>query len=228
MATHRVARDCRGQWRLLAPHQAPAAAENVIYLSYVFWAILVLLAMEILAILLLRLILHKMPHQDMAVSSWLPLGPIGTGAMIMITLGNADFANFHGALAEMTHFAQMAGLMVALLWGFGLWWMCMAISCAICGMDCRSIQYGLVGLYLPLERFQFSNLFARRQDRLLDFCPFGRGLYRNAGIFLGDRHTEEFFTCGRVGSSVFPVYPKKPDYLCSARVQGWHQKQADR
>lgn len=160
---------------LVAPHLASAAAENVIYMSYVLWAISVLLAMGILAILLLRLTLHKLPHQDMAVSSWLTLGPLGTGAMAMITLGNADFASFHGALAEMAHFAQMAGLMIALLlWGFGLWWMCMAIFFTL-----RYLREGLPfnmgwwGFTFPLGVFNAATYLLADKTGFWVFQPLG-------------------------------------------------------
>ncbi|WP_308388480.1 TDT family transporter [Acidithiobacillus sp. AMEEHan] len=160
---------------LLAPHLAPAAAENVIYTSYVLWAISVLLAMGILAILLLRLTLHKLPHQDMAVSSWLTLGPLGTGAMAMITLGNADFASFHGALTEMAHFAQLAGLMIALLlWGFGLWWMSMAIFFTL-----RYLREGLPfnmgwwGFTFPLGVFNAATYLLADKTGFWVFQPLG-------------------------------------------------------
>ena len=160
---------------LLAPHLAVGAAENVIYMSYILWSISVLLAMGILAILLLRLTLHKLPHQDMAVSSWLTLGPLGTGAMAMITLGNADFASFHGALAQMAQFAQMAGLMVALiLWGFGLWWMCMAIFFTL-----RYLREGLPfnmgwwGFTFPLGVFNAATYLLADKTGFWIFAPLG-------------------------------------------------------
>ena len=160
---------------LLAPHLAVGAAENVIYMSYILWSISVLLAMGILAILLLRLTLHKLPHQDMAVSSWLTLGPLGTGAMAMITLGNADFASFHGALAQMAQFAQMAGLMVALiLWGFGLWWMCMAIFFTL-----RYLREGLPfnmgwwGFTFPLGVFDAATYLLAKETHFVVFLPLG-------------------------------------------------------
>ncbi|WP_312262541.1 TDT family transporter [Candidatus Igneacidithiobacillus taiwanensis] len=160
---------------LLAPHLAPAAAENVIYTSYILWSVSVLLALGVLAILLLRLTLHKLPHQDMAVSSWLPLGPLGTGAMAMITLGNADFATFHGELAEMAHFAQMAGLLVALiLWGFGLWWMLMAVAFTL-----RYLREGLPfnmgwwGFTFPLGVFDSATYLLADKTGYWLFEPLG-------------------------------------------------------
>ena len=113
---------------LLALHLPAIEAQDAVYVSYVLWSISVLLAMGILAILLLRLALHKLPHRDMAASAWLPLGPLGTGAMGMVTLGNADTAVFPERLHALAQFAQTGGVLVALLlWGFGLWWMAMAL-----------------------------------------------------------------------------------------------------
>jgi len=115
---------------LLAQHLAPVVARPVVYVSYVLWSISVLLALAVLAILLLRLTLHKLPHNDMAVSAWLPLGPLGTGAFAMLTLGKADVLAFaQTPLAAMAGFGELAGILVALvLWGFGLWWMAMATA----------------------------------------------------------------------------------------------------
>lgn len=114
---------------MLAGHLPAATGASVIYTSYMLWAVSVPLACGVLVILFLRLALHKLPHQDMAVSAWLPLGPLGTGALAMMTLGNADQHVFAGtALAAMAQFGQMAGVFVALLlWGLGLWWMAMAV-----------------------------------------------------------------------------------------------------
>jgi tellurite resistance protein TehA-like permease len=53
----------------LAPHIADShAALRILMLGYALWAYSVPLAMSILVILLLRLVLHKLPHRDMAAS----------------------------------------------------------------------------------------------------------------------------------------------------------------
>ena len=72
----------------LIPHLADAAqAVHILFLSYALWAVSLSLAMDILVMLFLRLTLHKLPQHDVAVSSWLSLGPIGTGALGMLLLG---------------------------------------------------------------------------------------------------------------------------------------------
>ena len=72
----------------LIPHLAdPHKAFSLLILNYALWAFSVPLAFSILVVLVLRLILHKLPHKDMAASSWLALGPIGTGALGLLLLG---------------------------------------------------------------------------------------------------------------------------------------------
>ncbi len=112
---------------LLVPHLAAPEAASVLFLSYVLWAFSVPLAMSILVILILRLALHKLPERDMAVSGWLALGPIGTGALGLLLLGAAA----PGALPESLH--QVGGVAFGLgilgatiLWGYGLWWILLA------------------------------------------------------------------------------------------------------
>jgi C4-dicarboxylate transporter/malic acid transport protein len=114
---------------LLAPHLASTSAQFVtLVTSYALWAYSVPIAFAILTILFLRMALHKLPHEGMAASSWLALGPIGTGALGMLVLG-ADApailaANGLGAVGSV---AQGIGVVAGLtLWGFGLWWLFLA------------------------------------------------------------------------------------------------------
>ncbi len=73
---------------LLALHLPDAQAQFVtLVTSYILWAYSVPVAFGILAILILRMALHQLPHESMAASSWLALGPIGTGALGMLLLG---------------------------------------------------------------------------------------------------------------------------------------------
>ncbi len=114
---------------ILVPHLADAQAQYVVLLtSYVLWAYSVPVAFCILAILVLRMALHKLPHEGMAASSWLALGPIGTGALGMLVLGGDAPAvmGAHG-LAQAGSVAQGIGIVAGLLlWGFGLWWLVLA------------------------------------------------------------------------------------------------------
>jgi len=119
---------------LLTPHLADANAQfQTLMVSYVLWAYSVPLAMGILVILILRMALHKLPHVSMAASSWLALGPIGTGALGMLLLG-ASAPDIFAAqqLPEIGIAAASLGALVALLlWGFGFWWFLLAILVTI-------------------------------------------------------------------------------------------------
>lgn len=114
---------------LLAPHlQDPASQFVVLTTSYVLWAYSVPVAFAILAILILRMALHKLPHESMAASSWLALGPIGTGALGMLLFGSAapQIMAAHG-LGTIGTVAKGLGAVAGLtLWGFGLWWLLLA------------------------------------------------------------------------------------------------------
>jgi C4-dicarboxylate transporter/malic acid transport protein len=113
---------------LLVPHLPADAQYTTLITSYVLWAFSVPVAFAILSILILRMALHKLPHQSMAASSWLALGPIGTGALGLLLLGS-DAANvFAGrGMAGVGATAQGIGIIGGtLLWGFGAWWLLIA------------------------------------------------------------------------------------------------------
>jgi C4-dicarboxylate transporter/malic acid transport protein len=119
---------------LIAPHLAdPARQFATLVASYALWAYSVPVAFSILAILILRMALHKLPPASVAASSWLALGPIGTGALGLIVLGVDTPTIFarHG-LASVGTIAEGMGLIGGLLlWGFGLWWLFLAVLITI-------------------------------------------------------------------------------------------------
>lgn len=115
---------------LLLGHLQPGVeATRILFLSYVLWGTSVLPALGILVILFLRMVLHKLPGRDMAVSSWLSLGPVGTGALGLLQLGaQAPRILDTPELAGIGHVAQGVGVVGAsILWGYGLWWLVMAV-----------------------------------------------------------------------------------------------------
>ena len=114
---------------LLAPYLSDTVAQfHVLITSYVLWAFSVPVAFSILTILILRMALHKLPHESMAASSWLALGPIGTGALGLLLLGVDAPAIFAAnGLARVGEIAEGLGLISGVvLWGVGLWWIVMA------------------------------------------------------------------------------------------------------
>ena len=162
---------------LLAPHLADASAQfTMLITSYVLWAYSVPVALSILVILLLRMALHKLPHESMAASSWLSLGPIGTGALGMLLLGNDAPAIFaaHG-MASIGGVAEGIGLIGGVLfWGLGLWWMVLALL--ITGRYFREgipFNLGWWGFTFPLGVYAVTTLKLGSMLHLTSFSFFG-------------------------------------------------------
>ena len=135
---------------LLVPNLPVSDGYGVLLLSYVLWAMSVPLAMSILVILVLRLALHKLPERDMAVSGWLALGPIGTGALGLLLLG-ADAPQVFAAagLSSVGDVAFGIGVIGGtILWGYGIWWLLLAIL--------KTISYALEGMPFNLGWWGFT------------------------------------------------------------------------
>jgi C4-dicarboxylate transporter/malic acid transport protein len=114
---------------LLAPHLSDPQQQLVTLMSgYALWAFSVPVAMSVLVILILRMAVHKLPHVSMAASSWLALGPIGTGALGLLVLGSASPAILaSNGLADYGAAARGIGMVGGvLLWGYALWWAAIA------------------------------------------------------------------------------------------------------
>ncbi|NUU35966.1 TDT family transporter [Pseudomonas sp. C2B4] len=162
---------------LLAPHLADAHAQLVMLVtSYVLWAFSLPVAFSILTILLLRMALHKLPHENMAASSWLALGPIGTGALGMLLLG-ADAPAIFAAngLPGMGEIAAGLGLVAGItLWGFGLWWMLMAVLITLRYLRAGiPFNLGWWGFTFPLGVYSLATLKLASTLHLAFFSVFG-------------------------------------------------------
>ncbi|ROL79301.1 C4-dicarboxylate ABC transporter [Pseudomonas chlororaphis] len=162
---------------LLAPHLVDAHSQLVMLVtSYVLWAFSLPVAFSILTILLLRMALHKLPHESMAASSWLALGPIGTGALGMLLLG-ADAPAIFAAngMAAMGEIAEGLGLVAGItLWGFGLWWMLTALLITLRYLrDGIPFNLGWWGFTFPLGVYALTTLKLASTLNLTFFAVFG-------------------------------------------------------
>ncbi|WP_150601252.1 TDT family transporter [Pseudomonas fluorescens] len=147
---------------LLAPHLTDAHSQLVVLTtSYVLWAFSLPVAFSILTILLLRMALHKLPHENMAASSWLALGPIGTGALGMLLMGAEAPAIFAAnGMPGVGEIASGLGLVAGItLWGFGLWWMLMALLITVRYLrDGIPFNLGWWGFTFPLGVYSLATL----------------------------------------------------------------------
>ena len=162
---------------LLAPHLADAHSQLVMLVtSYVLWAFSLPVAFSILTILMLRMALHKLPPANMAASSWLALGPIGTGALGMLLLGGDAPAIFAAnGLPGVGEMADGLGLVAGItLWGFGLWWMLIAVLITLRYLRAGiPFNLGWWGFTFPLGVYALSTLKLASLLHLGFFSVFG-------------------------------------------------------
>lgn len=152
---------------LLLPHIAVGQqALGILLGGYVLWGISVLPAFAILTILMLRLALHKLPSKELAISSWLALGPIGTGALALLILG-AQAPQVLAVIEQQSLglFCQQAGIVVSLiLMGFGLWWLGIAVLTTLKhAKTALPFNLGWWGLTFPLGVFTLAVLNLAQQ-----------------------------------------------------------------
>ncbi len=164
----------------LVPHLAdPQAALRMLVLGYALWAFSVPLALSILVVLVLRLILHKLPHKDLAASGWLALGPIGTGALGLLLLGQDAPPVFAAAgMPSVGIVAQGIGVIGGtVLWGYGVWWLVLAMM-----MTARYLREGMPfnigwwGFTFPLGVYAVATLNLARQTHLGVLAAIGAAL----------------------------------------------------
>lgn len=146
---------------LLAHLAAGQQAVGILFASYILWGMSVLPAFAILTILMLRLALHKLPGKELAISGWLALGPIGTGALALLVLGaQAPQVLAYIQLEQLGVFFKNAGIVASfILFGFGVWWFAIAVLTTLkhAATD-LPFNLGWWGLTFPLGVFTLAVL----------------------------------------------------------------------
>jgi C4-dicarboxylate transporter/malic acid transport protein len=159
-----------GSGAMLMAHLPSGAPQfTMLFASYVLWACSVPLALGILVILFLRMAVHKLPPANMSATSFLALGPIGTGAF-----GLALFAANSGSVLEAKGLGELATAMAGasllgavLLWGYGLWWLAIAIATTVShAREGLPFNLGWWAFTFPIGVYAVTTL---RLGQLLDF-----------------------------------------------------------
>lgn len=138
---------------LLIPHLTNLAAQKALFVgSVTLWAFSVPMAFLLLGVLFLRLALHKLPPEDMAISTWITLGTLGTGVMGLVLLGR-DSQEVFPALGTGVETATIFAALI--LWGFGIWWLIQSILITAHYLSRRRLPFnmGWWGLTFPLGVF---------------------------------------------------------------------------
>ncbi|EDT42593.1 C4-dicarboxylate transporter/malic acid transport protein [Burkholderia ambifaria MEX-5] len=171
---------------VIAPHLPIETARMVIGVGYALWAVSLSLAFAVLTIVFFRLVIHKLPHRDLAPSSWLTLGPIGTGALGILGLGQASRAAFQGsAFVQLSAIASELGVACALLlWSAGVWWFVIAMLFTLrYRKEGMQFNLGWWGFTFPLGVYTAATLALHRATGIAAFGVLGTMLAMLLGGF---------------------------------------------
>jgi tellurite resistance protein TehA-like permease len=112
----------------------------------------------------------------MAVSSWLALGPLGTGSLGLMVLGR-DAPGILGAvgLQNIGAVAQGIGVIGGLIiWGYGAWWLIMAAVITLSYVkEGLPFNLGWWGFTFPLGVFVLATLALGVQTGVNSFAVLG-------------------------------------------------------
>lgn len=159
---------------IMLPHLSSLALQQDVFIgTVVLWAFSVPMAFLLLGVLFLRLAVHNLPPQELAISTWITLGTLGTGIMGLMMMAKDGPLVFPQLAASVAGAATLAGL---ILWGLGLWWMVHSLAISGYYLWKRSLPFNLGwwGLTFPL------GVFAGGTD-LLDHA-FPLGIFRWASF----------------------------------------------
>jgi tellurite resistance protein TehA-like permease len=146
--------------------------------SYVLWGTGVPTAMVVLVIYFQRLTIVSLPPAEVAVSVFLPLGPLGQGGYGIMQLGRVAMTIFPKTLTLSEHMRNpgdilyvMGWLIATIMWGFALIWMFFAV------MSIRRQKFpfnmGWWGFTFPLGVFSTSTVQMGRELPSRFFDVFG-------------------------------------------------------
>lgn len=143
--------------------------------GYVLWGTGLPFAFVVMTIYFHRLVIHRLPPQEVIVSVFLPIGPLGQGGFSLMTIGTVAREVFPatGALHPMAgEIIYILGFMVALvLWGFGLVWGFFAVASV--GRRKFPFNMGWWGFTFPTGIYAMSTMTLGRQLPSAFFKIFG-------------------------------------------------------
>ncbi|MBT8491171.1 MAG: tellurite-resistance/dicarboxylate transporter [Deltaproteobacteria bacterium] len=115
-------------------HYTGFIRELVIFLNYFGWGAGFFIYMALCAICMHRFILHRPLPNILAPTIWINLGPIGAGIVALINLvNNSTFITVK----------EPFFVFGFIFWGFGIWWVLIAIMMTLYYMGKMSLPYAL-------------------------------------------------------------------------------------
>ena len=135
---------------VMLPHISNIALQQDLFVgTIVLWAFSVPMAFLLLGTLFLRLTLHKLPPKEMAISTWITLGTLGTGVMGLMMVAQDSRIVVPSLASSISGAAVLAAL---ILWGLGVWWLVQSLLMTVYYALKRSLPFNLGwwGLTFPL------------------------------------------------------------------------------
>ena len=158
-------------------HYLPAGSARVLWVcGLLLWGMSLALAFSLITLILLRLAIHKLPDVSFAATSWLPLGPLATGALGLLCLTHEAHLALAGTpLENLAQSIQGLGLLGGLtLWGAGLWWFLIALLFTRRYLRQRmQFNLGWWGFTFPLGVFALATFELQRQTEVKFFAVVG-------------------------------------------------------
>jgi C4-dicarboxylate transporter/malic acid transport protein len=131
----------------LIPHASAGTARLLLALAYATFGMGFFLFLLTMGLLHDRLVLHPLPPAALAPTVWIALGPVGVGTLVPLVLARAGQTVFGAAAPTVTVIGQ---LFATALWGFGLWWLAIAVSLLV-----RYLRAGGLPFHLGWWAFTF-------------------------------------------------------------------------
>ncbi len=166
----------------LVPGASPTGIAALLLASYGFWGMGFLLYLIVLVVLFYRLVLHPLPHAGLAPTLWIALGPIGVGAIALVKLAVAGAAIFGPVAPDVALASKLAA---TVLWGFGAWWLVIALLSLVHYLRSGSMPYsaGWWAFIFPLGAYSVSTLVLANAWNLSGLDWAGGGLFVLLSVF---------------------------------------------
>ncbi|MHA1224187.1 MAG: tellurite-resistance/dicarboxylate transporter [Candidatus Heimdallarchaeaceae archaeon] len=144
--------------------------EVILFLNYVGWGAGFFIYLALLAVCMYRFILHSPLPNLLAPTIWINLGPIGAGTVALYNLVN------NSAFITVKEPFHVFGL---IFWGFGIWWVLMAIVITIHYIRKITLPYAMSwwAFTFPLGAYVASSHLVAIQFNLSIIDYIGFALY---------------------------------------------------
>lgn len=141
----------------LVPDVGAGTRSLFVALGYAFFGMGLLLFLLVMTLLHDRLVLHPMPAAPLAPTLWIALGPVGVGALVLPALAKAGAGTFGASAAAVATISRLAA---TALWGFGAWWVLVAIVLLVRYLRSGPLPFtpGWWGFTFPLAAFTLSTI----------------------------------------------------------------------